>query len=89
MVSRCLTFDGLLPPRPDRAACRREFGFADDEFVVLVFGLLRSWDEVRLVRKAFDRAGLPAGVSSSALATGARVVTLAALLAPTAGGGSG
>jgi beta-1,4-mannosyltransferase len=53
-------YDRLLPAvRQSRAASRRELGFEPDEMVYLVFGSLRSWDEVRLVRRAFSLAKVP------------------------------
>lgn len=53
-------YDRLLPAvRQSRAASRREFGFAPDELVYLVFGSLRSWDEVQLVKRAFSLAKVP------------------------------
>jgi hypothetical protein len=53
-------YDRLLPSvRPGRAVSRRELGIADDEMVYLVFGSLRSWDEVRLIKRAFSLAKVP------------------------------
>jgi glycosyltransferase involved in cell wall biosynthesis len=53
-------YDRLLPAvRQSRAASRRELGFESDEMVYLVFGSLRSWDEVQLVKQAFSLANVP------------------------------
>jgi len=53
-------YDRLLPAaRQSRAASRREFGFEPNEMVYLVFGSLRSWDEVQLVKQAFSLAKVP------------------------------
>jgi glycosyltransferase involved in cell wall biosynthesis len=53
-------YERLLPSGPrDRVAARRVFGFAADEIVFLVFGTLRFWEEVRLLRLAFRRARVP------------------------------
>lgn len=46
----------LRPVTRDRAAARRAFGIAPAEVVFLVFGALRFWEEVRLLRLAFERA---------------------------------
>jgi hypothetical protein len=40
----------------DRSRARAELGLMDEDFVVLVFGALRFWDEVRLLMKGFSTA---------------------------------
>lgn len=53
-------YDRLLPSeRQSRAASRCQFGFDPDEMVYLVFGSLRSWDEVQLIKQAFSLARVP------------------------------
>jgi beta-1,4-mannosyltransferase len=53
-------YDRLLPSsRQHRGTSRRELGIADDEMVYLVFGSLRSWDEVQLIKRAFSLANVP------------------------------
>ena len=49
----------LRPAVHDRAGARRRLGLAEDEFVLLVFGTLREWTEVELLRAAFDAARVP------------------------------
>lgn len=50
----------LLPPKPvDRAEARRAFGLKPSDTVFLAFGALRSWDEVSLLRRAFETAHVP------------------------------
>ena len=53
-------YDLLLPLRKaSRAEARDAFGIGRDEIVYLVFGSLRSWNEVALVRDAFAKANVP------------------------------
>jgi beta-1,4-mannosyltransferase len=60
LVRLGFNYDRLLPnTRQSRAASRRELGFAPDEMVYLVFGSLRSWDEVQIVKQAFSLAKVP------------------------------
>jgi glycosyltransferase involved in cell wall biosynthesis len=50
-------YERLLASSPcDRLVARRSFGFASDDLVFLVFGRLRFWDEVQLLRQGFGRA---------------------------------
>jgi glycosyltransferase involved in cell wall biosynthesis len=57
IVRRGFNYERLLPSeRRDRAAARRAFGIGPDEMVFLVFGTLRFWEEVGLLRRAFARA---------------------------------
>jgi glycosyltransferase involved in cell wall biosynthesis len=52
-------YDLMLPVGPrDRAASRRAYGFAPQEMVYLVFGTLRFWDEVQLIKRAFTQANV-------------------------------
>jgi len=44
----------LLEGRGDKSAARHEFGLAERDFVVLVFGAIRSWREVCLIKQAMD-----------------------------------
>ncbi len=53
-------YDLLLPAGPrDRTASRLAFGFAPEEMVYLVFGTLRFWEEVQLLKRAFTQANVP------------------------------
>jgi len=61
VVTSPFNYDRLLPNGDkvrDRAAARQSFGFDEDEFVVMVFGALRKWDEIELVRAAYDNLDL-------------------------------
>ncbi len=50
-------YDRMLPAgRRDRSASRALFGIQSDEIVYLVFGALRFWEEILLLRKAFELA---------------------------------
>jgi glycosyltransferase involved in cell wall biosynthesis len=52
-------YERMLPVQPaDRDEARRRLGLADDETVFLVFGTLRFWDEVELLRRAFKLANV-------------------------------
>jgi glycosyltransferase involved in cell wall biosynthesis len=46
-------YDDLLAVQKARGSCRRELGLSEQDFVVLVFGALRSREEVKLVTRAF------------------------------------
>jgi glycosyltransferase involved in cell wall biosynthesis len=59
VVTGFFNLDPLLPATRDAAAARRAFAIGDDEFVLLVFGALREWAEVRLVRDGFSAARVP------------------------------
>jgi glycosyltransferase involved in cell wall biosynthesis len=53
-------YDFSLANSPrDRVTSRQSFGFADSDMVYLVFGSLRFWDEVELLRRAFRLAKVP------------------------------
>ena len=57
VVRSGFNYERLLPPATrDRSAARRAFGIAPADVVFLVFGTLRSWEEVRLLQMAFSRA---------------------------------
>lgn len=50
-------YERLLPAQPvDRAAARQYFGFEESDIVYLAFGQMRSWEEVRLLRRGFRLA---------------------------------
>jgi glycosyltransferase involved in cell wall biosynthesis len=42
-----------------RGSCRRALGIPVDSFVILMLGRLRSWEEARLVKRAFEVARVP------------------------------
>ena len=54
IVTGYFNLDALVPPNRDPATARKRFGFERDEFVILVIGGLREWEEVELVRDGFD-----------------------------------
>jgi glycosyltransferase involved in cell wall biosynthesis len=54
-VAGYYNYSGVVRKQAARGACRPEFGFKSDDFVILVFALLRSWDEIQLIKAAFDR----------------------------------
>lgn len=56
IVTAPFNYDLLLPPTRDRDIARREYGLADRDIAVLVFGALRTWAEVKLIRQAFTGA---------------------------------
>jgi hypothetical protein len=43
----------------DRDRARSELGFKPDEFVILIFGSLRFWEEVQLLMQAYSFAKVP------------------------------
>lgn len=59
IVSRPWNFERTLKLQKKRGSCRAEFGFADDDFVILVLGALRSWSEIQLVTRAFELCKAP------------------------------
>jgi len=56
VVTNYFCYDRLLPKQLDRRKARQSFGFGDETFVILVFGALRFWSEVRLIQRAYDEA---------------------------------
>ncbi len=54
IVHGLFNYDRLLSGSGDVRKARLGLGFDHSEFVVLVFGRLRSWHEVSLLRKAFS-----------------------------------
>lgn len=61
LVAGYFNLDRLLPKGgvAERSVARSPWQFRDDEFVVLVFGRLREWGEVTLIRDGFDQARTP------------------------------
>jgi glycosyltransferase involved in cell wall biosynthesis len=59
VVTGFFNLNHLVPGHRDPMAVRRARGFREDEFVILLFGGLREWAEVELVRDAFERAKVP------------------------------
>jgi glycosyltransferase involved in cell wall biosynthesis len=53
VVTNLFNYDSLLAPSRDRSAARTALGLADNELVVLIFGALRMWKEVKLIRSAW------------------------------------
>jgi hypothetical protein len=59
LVTTPWNYDVALGKQQKRGDCREQFGFAANDFVVLVFGALRSWQEIDLVTRAFSSCGAP------------------------------
>jgi glycosyltransferase involved in cell wall biosynthesis len=56
VVTNYFCYDRLLPKQLDREGARRGLRFRDNDFVVLVFGQLRFWSEVRLIQRGYSQA---------------------------------
>lgn len=54
IITGYFNLDALVPDQRDLDSARKSFRFERDDFVVLVFGGLREWEEVELVRDGFD-----------------------------------
>src|SRR6266478_1975414 len=52
-------YEITLASQKSRGSRRAAMGIGDDDFVILMLGSLRSWDEIRLIQKAFDRVTVP------------------------------
>jgi hypothetical protein len=52
-------YEVTLANQRRRGSWRADFGIRDEEFVMLMLGSLRSWDEVRLIQRAYDLARIP------------------------------
>lgn len=52
-------YEVTLKRQKRRGSQRPEFGIADDEFVVLMLGRMRSFEEIKLLRDAFALADIP------------------------------
>jgi glycosyltransferase involved in cell wall biosynthesis len=50
-----LNYADLLKVQKSRGPCRKDFGFSEQDFVVLVIGALRSWEEICLISGAFSK----------------------------------
>ncbi|HET6406478.1 MAG TPA: hypothetical protein VFG14_01255 [Chthoniobacteraceae bacterium] len=59
IVTGYFNLDRLLPAKRDRAHARNGLNLPSDAFAILVFGGLREWAEVELIRDGFDRASVP------------------------------
>jgi glycosyltransferase involved in cell wall biosynthesis len=53
LVVNQMNYLDLLKTQKRRGPCRKEFGFTDRDFVILIFGALRSWEEIQLITRAF------------------------------------
>jgi hypothetical protein len=58
-VTTLFNYESLRPPRADRPAARAAFQLAEDELAVLIFGALRMWKEVELIRSAWGLVSNP------------------------------
>jgi len=56
VVTNYFCYDHLLPEHLDRGKARRSLGVGVDDFVILVFGALRFWEEIRLMQRAYSMA---------------------------------
>jgi glycosyltransferase involved in cell wall biosynthesis len=54
IVTDLYNYVGLLSKQKCRGPCRAQLGFTGDDFVILIIGLLRFWEEINLVRMAFS-----------------------------------
>jgi len=59
LVHSPFNYERLLPLQRARGSRRSELGIPEKDFVVLIFGALRSWEEICLIRSGFDRANIP------------------------------
>jgi glycosyltransferase involved in cell wall biosynthesis len=59
VVHHPANYEVSLASQKSRGSRRSEMGISDNEFVILMLGSLRSWDEVRLIQRAFDLATVP------------------------------
>jgi glycosyltransferase involved in cell wall biosynthesis len=53
------SFEHVLTKQQKRGSCRDEFSFRPDEFVILVMGALRSWEELQLISRAYSLCQVP------------------------------
>lgn len=51
-----MNYETALAAQTQRGSRRAALGIGDDEFVILMIGRIRSWDEAKLIQRAFDRA---------------------------------
>jgi glycosyltransferase involved in cell wall biosynthesis len=56
IISTMFGYHRHIPAERDREKARRSFGFSSEELVVLVFGALRKWEEIELLKTAFRQA---------------------------------
>jgi len=59
LVHSPFNYERLLPLQHARGSRRSDLGIPEKDFVVLIFGALRSWEEICLIRSGFDRARIP------------------------------
>ena len=52
-------YEVTLANQRERGSRRAAMGIQDEEFVILMLGRLRSWDEIRLMQRAFDLTKVP------------------------------
>jgi beta-1,4-mannosyltransferase len=53
------SYEFTLGSQRERGSRRAEMNIGDEEFVMLMLGRLRSWEEIQLLRRAFDLARIP------------------------------
>jgi glycosyltransferase involved in cell wall biosynthesis len=59
IISTPFNYVGLLAKQIGRHPCRESFGFQTSDFVILVICLLRFWEEIELITKAFSSCRVP------------------------------
>lgn len=59
VVTTPFNYELLLPLQSGVGSRRCELGLREHDFVILVFGSLRRWDEIRLIRDAYAKARIP------------------------------
>jgi hypothetical protein len=58
VVTGYYNLDVLMPAERDPGRARRDLGIPEDAFVVLIFGGIREWSEVELIKQGFDAASI-------------------------------
>jgi beta-1,4-mannosyltransferase len=59
VVHHPANYEVTLASQKSRGSRRAEMGVANDEFVILMLGSLRSWDELQLIQRAYDLVTVP------------------------------
>ena len=52
-------YERLRKSDSSRERTRKEFGLEESDFVILVLGLIRNWQEIQLIRDSFNRCQVP------------------------------
>lgn len=59
IITTPINYNRLVQSKFDRGTLRRNFGFSENDFVILVFGAIRKWEEAQLIRRAYAKAKIP------------------------------